>query len=759
MANILVLSADLPFFPGKMGLDYYNLRYLARHHHVGVVAPCYTSLPLEGVRNLRAAVQECFFWEQAAPAAAEAPVPTALGRARQWPLPTRVRPLALRFRRQLLAANGLVVRSPAELDKLALLANCAPHLLRALASRRWDLLLIIQSDVAPWLDFLPSHLPTVFYLHDLRGAYLERRAAFAEAPRAITREARWAWSCERRIAHDADLLLFVSESERLEAERRLAPRAETATVPIAIDVDYLRAAPPSPHPRGHTVLFTGHLQHPPNVDALTTFLHQVWPELRRRCPTARFVVAGCFPDERLRSACAQAGVELHADVPDIRPFFRQAAVFVVPMRFGGGVRQKILEAWAMEVPVVATTMALDGLGETGPAACVVADQPVHMASAIAAILAAPASVAGQVVHGRQAVGAHDIPTACASFARQVVRAPSLRRARRPRVVVDLRWLRSDTEAEATARATVWALARSGGVELRLLAQGSAFDELRSAVRQPAQHGDRWRFSSRWQQELLGSLGGSPVALERLRCLHDLEADLAHVFLEDGAEVGASDLRLLPYVLQLPYLLPTDQKRQGLAPELCLCPSATTRRALRGAPGWATAAALVAPTWVLDPAGGTENRLERRARTRQSLYLSHSLVLSSGEERRDWTWAPPEHGWRACLKRITQARVAVLDVASPRALMEAGQALRAQVPMVWVGAPLLPELEGICVVQAARDVPAAAREAAALVADIRRCDALVAAAEERRRSLERQAHHVLAIAYRDLWGPASQPAPT
>ena len=152
MKNVLVLTTDLPFFPGKNGHDFFNLRYLALTDHVCVVAPKYDACPPKSVDNLAVAIQELRTW------------PDLPGTVRSFvknPAPSKPafwikflpQPARWRILRRLLG----IANQPADsLEGLAILANCAPHLLEALQSRHWHAIVLIQSTLAPWLDFLPN---------------------------------------------------------------------------------------------------------------------------------------------------------------------------------------------------------------------------------------------------------------------------------------------------------------------------------------------------------------------------------------------------------------------------------------------------------------------------------------------------------------------------------------------------------------------------------------------------------------------------
>ena len=98
-----------------------------------------------------------------------------------------------------------------------------------------------------------------------------------------------------------------------------------------------------------------------------------------------------------------AGVELHADVPDVRPFLSRASLMIVPLRIGGGSRLKILEALATGLPVVSTTVGAEGLALRHAHELILADEPVPMAEAVAEVLKNPVAAAEIAERGRQVV--------------------------------------------------------------------------------------------------------------------------------------------------------------------------------------------------------------------------------------------------------------------------------------------------------------------------------------------------------------------
>ncbi len=112
----------------------------------------------------------------------------------------------------------------------------------------------------------------------------------------------------------------------------------------------------------NTLLFVGTLNYPPNVDGLKWFVTSVYKGFRNRYPDATLLVVGRNPSRKVRELCAVAkGIELHADVSDIREYYRQCGTVVVPLLAGGGTRIKILEAALAGRPVLSTPVGAEGL--------------------------------------------------------------------------------------------------------------------------------------------------------------------------------------------------------------------------------------------------------------------------------------------------------------------------------------------------------------------------------------------------------------
>jgi glycosyltransferase involved in cell wall biosynthesis len=111
-----------------------------------------------------------------------------------------------------------------------------------------------------------------------------------------------------------------------------------------------------------TVLFVGTLNYRPNIDGLRWFVEAVFPEFKREYPDAKLLVVGRSPSPEIIKLCqSQDAIELHANPPDIRPYYSRCKAAVVPLLAGGGTRIKILEAALAGRPVISTPVGAEGL--------------------------------------------------------------------------------------------------------------------------------------------------------------------------------------------------------------------------------------------------------------------------------------------------------------------------------------------------------------------------------------------------------------
>ena len=152
------------------------------------------------------------------------------------------------------------------------------------------------------------------------------------------------------------------------------------------------------------LLFLGSLDWRPNLDAVKLLLNDIFPSVRAQEPGATLAIVGRKPADWLRQqALKQPGVELHADVADVRPFLAAAGLLVVPLRIGGGSRLKILEALSAGLPVVTSRVGVEGLHLEMGRHVTVVDGDKETARAILQLMKDPETARQQAELGRERI--------------------------------------------------------------------------------------------------------------------------------------------------------------------------------------------------------------------------------------------------------------------------------------------------------------------------------------------------------------------
>lgn len=240
---------------------------------------------------------------------------------------------------------------------------------------------------------LPSALPcpTLLFQHNVEAEIWRRHAEVAPDPlrRALFRSQwRRARRFERRACRGADLVVAVSERDRETLEREHGLEG-VRVVETGVDLDYFRPAGERESRSGH-IVFTGSMDWLPNVDGTRWFVSEILPRIRAAVSGATFAIVGRDPAPAVRQlAEGDPGITVTGTVPDIRPWVEEAAVYVVPLRVGGGTRLKIYEAMALERPVVSTPVGMEGLPLRAGEELLVAEEPEAFAREVIDLLSRP----------------------------------------------------------------------------------------------------------------------------------------------------------------------------------------------------------------------------------------------------------------------------------------------------------------------------------------------------------------------------------
>jgi glycosyltransferase involved in cell wall biosynthesis len=351
-----------PLNTGGRLRSFHIVSELSRRHRVSVLT---THNPADDPRALSAALPGCERVLSVPHAAAKRGSPGfAAALARSWLSP--------------LPVDLWKTRVPALRDEVS----------RRIAAGEIDLCVADFLFAAPNVPF-GGPVPVVLFAHNVEYRIWQR---LCDAERRIWRRAllevewRKVRRYESRACARARVTIAVSEADRT-LLASLAPAARVESIPTGVDTTYF--APSSVPERPGYLVFTGSMDWYPNEDAVLYFLDAILPSIRREMPDVVLTIAGRNPSARLRAAGERAGARVTGTVEDVRPYVAEAAVYVVPLRVGGGTRLKIFEALAMGKTVVSTSVGAEGLPLTSGEHFLRADDPEDFAGVVVRLLREP----------------------------------------------------------------------------------------------------------------------------------------------------------------------------------------------------------------------------------------------------------------------------------------------------------------------------------------------------------------------------------
>jgi|GEM_PF-2048338 len=243
----------------------------------------------------------------------------------------------------------------------------------------FDIIILSRKYVAErFLQLIRRYAPRTKIIFDTVDLMFMRffRQAEVEKSEKIRQEAEASRRAELELCATADLTYVVSqeEAEILAAD---IPRNKIAVVPLIHDT-----APAGPlFAEREGILFVGGYQHPPNLDAIEYFLDEILPRLSDRLPGLPVHIVGSNTPERLKKRASQQ-VIVHGYVANLDDLLDRVRLSIAPLRFGAGVKGKVNQSMAHGVPVVATSMATDGMHLVDGRNVLVGDTPAAFADAL-----------------------------------------------------------------------------------------------------------------------------------------------------------------------------------------------------------------------------------------------------------------------------------------------------------------------------------------------------------------------------------------
>lgn len=255
------------------------------------------------------------------------------------------------------------------------------------AGGRFDVL--VCDFLAPAVN-VPTGLncPSVLFQHNVEAMIWKRHYEVQKsAPRKAYLFRQWQKmrAFEARICPWFDCVVAVSREDRELMQQEYSVE-KIYDVPTGVDTTFFRPSGQR-ESRPHNLVFTGSMDWLPNEDAIRYFTEQIMPRIKKAVPGVTLTVVGRDPYPSLvELSKGDPSVIVTGRVEDVRPYMEEAAVYIVPLRIGGGTRLKIYEAMAMEKAIVSTTIGAEGLPVTDGNEILLADTPELFADAVVRLL-------------------------------------------------------------------------------------------------------------------------------------------------------------------------------------------------------------------------------------------------------------------------------------------------------------------------------------------------------------------------------------
>lgn len=257
---------------------------------------------------------------------------------------------------------------------------------RAVDEFRPDVVHIDHLQMACFVEF-DGPYKTVLDQHNVEATIIRRVSETSESvPVRLYAKLEWPklQGFELEACRKSSLVLTVSEEDKQEFQRQEPSLLNIQSLPIGVDLDYFHIV--ERRIGSHDILFLGTMYWPPNIDCVQYFHRDIFPLVQRRIPDCTFTISGQRPAQSVQAMVADPAVKVTGYVDDTRDVAAQCGVFVVPLRSGSGVRVKILNAMAMGLPIVSTSIGAEGIEVVSGEHILIADTAESFADAVVAVL-------------------------------------------------------------------------------------------------------------------------------------------------------------------------------------------------------------------------------------------------------------------------------------------------------------------------------------------------------------------------------------
>jgi glycosyltransferase involved in cell wall biosynthesis len=235
---------------------------------------------------------------------------------------------------------------------------------------------VVADHLVP-MCYMPDRSTTILFQHNVEFMIWRRHVQHASNPlkKAFFQlQAKRMFDFEKAACTESAHVVACSETDR-DMMRTAFGISNVSDVPTGVNLEYFAHPSLGSEPGKADFAFVGSMDWMANQQGVLWFVNEILPLIRKRRPKATFAVVGRTPPPNITALAKDPGITVTGTVPDVRPWFWESAVSVVPLLVGGGTRLKIYEAMAASSPVVSTTIGAEGLVYHHPDDIRIADSP------------------------------------------------------------------------------------------------------------------------------------------------------------------------------------------------------------------------------------------------------------------------------------------------------------------------------------------------------------------------------------------------
>lgn len=269
-------------------------------------------------------------------------------------------------------------------------------------ANKYDLIQVEYIELAPIVYFLPKNIPSVFIHHELRFRRMEYEYGLMDHK---TQNDFWKIQTTKELEiglmNRYNKVLTVSEDDKnyLIEAGVVASKVKYSPSPVELaerdtNKDFIF---------NNTIVYLGPEAHYPNEDGIRWFLNNCWPAITKEFPQLRFQIVGKWSEETKASMPTTANVEFLGFVEDLGEVFEGAAL-IVPLRIGGGMRMKILEAISWNTPILTTSIGAEGLPMQHESNCFITDHTSEFITAIGTLKENNSVAKSMIVKAKEILG-------------------------------------------------------------------------------------------------------------------------------------------------------------------------------------------------------------------------------------------------------------------------------------------------------------------------------------------------------------------